>query len=452
MQIEIVKLSTIKDKRRFDFEAVVNFKPLQINGIDAVCLNDIVTQIKERTIPAKEYPDELINYISLENISAQSGTLAEFNPVKGEDVISSSVYFKRGDILFGRMRPYLNKVWLAEFDGLCTGEALVLRLINKKVNKHALHAILLSKFILSQIIPLQTGTSLPRVSASDVLNTLIPLLPSYSQNHIAAIMQEAYKQRSQKLAKVETLLKLIDSWVFATLNINLESVLEDTKFLKNKTEIQKNLNRFDVAFNMGFHKFDPYLEQVVKISDIVSFSKKTKNPTKEPDTIFRYIDISTINIITREIDEPSEILGRDAPSRARQLVHTGDILISTVRPTRGAIAIVPPQMDGFICSTGFVIIHPNEKISTEYLHTALCLNTTLEQFGRRSAGSSYPAILENDVRDTLIPLPTKEQQKEIADEITRRRAEARRLQTEAEQVVTEAKAKVEHIILGEEAA
>ena len=89
--------------------------------------------------------------------------------------MSSSVSFKHGDILFGRMRPYLNKVWVAEFDGICSGEALVFRPDNSKADTAFLHALLLSRITLDQVIPRQSGTSLPRVIASDVLQINLPI-------------------------------------------------------------------------------------------------------------------------------------------------------------------------------------------------------------------------------------------------------------------------------------
>jgi restriction endonuclease S subunit len=107
-------------------------------------------------------------------------------------------------------------------------------------------------------------------------------------------------------------------------------------------------------------------------------------------------------------------------------------------------------MNGFICSTGFSIIHPNDQVSSEYLHTALRLHTTLEQFGRRSSGSSYPAILDKDIKVTLIPVPEKSIQEEISTEVFRRRSTAKLLRSQAESVVAIAKAKVEKMILGEE--
>ena len=84
---------------------------------------------------------------------------------------------------------------------------------------------------------------------------------------------------------------------------------------------------------MGFHKFDPYMDQVLPVAEVATLPKETQDPTTTPETPFNYIDIASIDIELGEIREVSEILGMDAPSRARQVVHTGDIIISTVRPT-----------------------------------------------------------------------------------------------------------------------
>jgi len=73
------------------------------------------------------------------------------------------------------MRPYLNKVWLAEFDGVCSGEAIVLRPDTEEVDSIFLHALLLSQVTLDQVVPLQSGTALPRVSAFDVLSVNLPI-------------------------------------------------------------------------------------------------------------------------------------------------------------------------------------------------------------------------------------------------------------------------------------
>ena len=109
--------------------------------------------------------------------------------------------------------------------------------------------------------------------------------------------------------------------------------------------------------------------------------------------------------------------GEEAPSRARKVIHAYDIIISSCRPTRGAIAVVPEELHGQICSTGFSVIRAKHGQNPYYLHFALRLASTLEQLRKWSTGSSYPAILDEDVEKTLIPLPDTTTQDKIAKAI-----------------------------------
>ncbi len=92
-------------------------------------------------------------------------------------------------------------------------------------------------------------------------------------------------------------------------------------------------------------------------------------------------------------------------------------IVSTVRPTRGAIAVVPPELDNQICSTGFCVLQCKERVNPYYLHFVLRADSTLEQFRKFSTGSSYPAILDSDVLKTRIPSANSEEQDAIARSI-----------------------------------
>lgn len=118
------------------------------------------------------------------------------------------------------------------------------------------------------------------------------------------------------------------------------------------------------------------------------------------------------------IVNPQQLTGEEAPSRARKVIREGDIIISTCRPTRGAIAIIPKELDNQICSTGFSVIRVDQtKANTQYLHFILRSAVAKEQFRKFSTGSSYPAILDDDVKKTVIPLPKKDLQEEIAQKV-----------------------------------
>ena len=162
---------------RFDFEAVVTVQDIssQFAEHETTLLKEIVEQANDRVTPSIDCSNEIVNYIGLANIQSNTGELVNFEPVQGKEILSSSPKFEKGDILFGRMRPYLNKVWIAEFDGICSGEALVFRPDKDKVDTQFLHTLLLSELTLDQVVPLQSGSSLPRVSSSDVLSIKLPI-------------------------------------------------------------------------------------------------------------------------------------------------------------------------------------------------------------------------------------------------------------------------------------
>ncbi|PZV15367.1 MAG: hypothetical protein DCF22_07485 [Leptolyngbya sp.] len=182
---------------RFDFEAVVTLQDIsaQFTEHETTLLKEIVQQTNERITPSIDSPGENVNYIGLANIQSNSGELVNFEPVRGEEILSASPKFKEGDILFGRMRPYLNKVWIAEFDGICSGEALVFRPNQDKVDTQFLQALLLSQLTLDQVVPLQSGSSLPRVSSSDVLNIKLPVPKDLQKQK--EIGSEVEKRRSE---------------------------------------------------------------------------------------------------------------------------------------------------------------------------------------------------------------------------------------------------------------
>jgi len=87
----------------------------------------VKTTLGEVNVPsrARALPSEVpgLPYVGMEHIETQTMKLLGQGEASG--LRSSSVKFNKGDVLYGKMRPYLNKVWVAEFDGLCSAEFLV---------------------------------------------------------------------------------------------------------------------------------------------------------------------------------------------------------------------------------------------------------------------------------------------------------------------------------------
>lgn len=192
----------------------------------------------------------------------------------------------------------------------------------------------------------------------------------------------------------------------------------EVKQIKVKYKKLIDEQRWDIDYHLPPVEIKKYSENILtemrKCSDVIT---EKRNPTLKPDDLFQYVDIASIDVITGIISNPQELLGEEAPSRARKVIHEGDIIISTCRPTRGAIAIVPKELDNQICSTGFSVIRAKKGVSNKYLHFILRSAVVKEQFRKFSTGSSYPAILDDDVKKTVIPLPKNIIQTRIANKV-----------------------------------
>lgn len=115
---------------------------------------------------------------------------------------------------------------------------------------------------------------------------------------------------------------------------------------------------------------------------------------------FDYIEIGGLGAdgtATAETLEQSE-----APSRATQYVRAGDVITSTVRPIRRLSALIAEEQDGHVCSSGFVVLEP-QQISSEVLLTYLRLPLVCELMDLHTSATMYPAISEADLLSLPIP-------------------------------------------------
>ena len=138
------------------------------------------------------------------------------------------------------------------------------------------------------------------------------------------------------------------------------------------------------------------------------------SPAREPERNFAYIDLGSVDNSRKVITGATLVLGAEAPSRARQIVATGDILVSTVRPNLNAVAVVPPSLDGATASTGFTVLRPSPKVDGRYLFHWVRSREFVCDMVRRATGASYPAVSDRIVKDSIVPTPHLSEQRRIA--------------------------------------
>ena len=140
-----------------------------------------------------------------------------------------------------------------------------------------------------------------------------------------------------------------------------------------------------------------------------------RNPETNPEKRFTYIDVSAVSNTLFRVTAPAELLGSEAPSRARKVVNAGDVLFATVRPTLKRVALVPRHLHDQIASTGYIVLRAAPGIlDPGYLYFRLLTDEFIARMRELERGASYPAVRDSDVLNEVIPVPTLPEQQKIA--------------------------------------
>ena len=141
------------------------------------------------------------------------------------------------------------------------------------------------------------------------------------------------------------------------------------------------------------------------------------DPRNQPHLGFDYIDIGGILPGSGHIEETKWLLGADAPSRARQAVQTGDVILSMVRTYQRKTAIVPAALDGAVASTGFAVLRLVPEIDARFTLFQVLSHEFVSLLNAKQTGTSYPAVRDKDVRAMSIRVAPSSEQARIVTAI-----------------------------------
>ena len=156
-----------------------------------------------------------------------------------------------------------------------------------------------------------------------------------------------------------------------------------------------------------------------RLKYLVSLNDETLSEKTDEETVIEYIEIGDLK---NGGVSSTEYYFVNAPSRARRIVRSGDVIVSTVRTYLKAIAQISEDKDGFIASTGFAVLRPqaiDSRFLGYYSHSPFFIDSTIAN----SVGVTYPAINAPNILDFPIQIPTPEEQTAIANYLDRKTTE-----------------------------
>jgi len=156
-------------------------------------VSDLCKISKEKLNP-QDFKKKKFCYLGLEHLESNTGKIFS-NEELGENIQSTKNKFNKEDVLYGKLRPYLNKVALTSYEGICSTDILVLKSDVPLILKY----ILLSDKFVEKTSSLMAGVSLPRIKIDTFLNINIEIPPLNEQSEIVAKI----KTIENKIAKLE---------------------------------------------------------------------------------------------------------------------------------------------------------------------------------------------------------------------------------------------------------
>lgn len=355
-------------------------------------LGDLAKEVSQRVDNPGQ--SEFDRFVGLEHFV--SGDLRIKKWRSTENLASSTKRFQKGDILFARRNAYLRRASLVEFDGVCSGDAFVLRENHDKLVPGFLTFIVNSNALWDFANSNAAGTMSKRVKWRDLANYEFLLPPKDQQTRLAELlwaMDEVIEKEIEVLENV-ILLRDINREKLYTYGIKALKKNESTKTKNGKSGIIRE-------------DFDE-----IKFFDCVEIKSGQVDPTKEEYANFYQVGSERIEANTGRITELKTAKELNITS-GNYLFTEDDIIYSKIRPYFKKVAI--PNFKGLCSADIYPLRVKNDLILKEYLFYYLLTEKFTRKLLRFQNRTGMPKVNREELGSIHIPYPNKDEQKEIVE-------------------------------------
>lgn len=348
-------------------------------------LQELVSLGKEKYNPQKD--NQSYKCIELEHLSSGSGRLLGYTDSLNQQSIKNK--FTPGDVLFGKLRPYLRKYYLPEFEGVCSSEIWVLKGKNEKLNHKYLYYLIQSNRFL-QNANKSSGSKMPRADWS-YLSELIFTIPSLSeQEKIASILSTWDKaiELKEKLVEQKKEQKKGLMQKLLTGEIRLNGFEREWKSVKVKDLVKK------VVDNRG--KTPPLSSEGIELIEVNALEANNKHPNYEK--IIKYVNEETYNLWFRN-GHPQK----------------GDILVATVGSVGSAV--IMNENRGCIAQN-IIALRIKEEHNPDFVYYWMNSSEYFKLIKKVLMGAVQPSLKVPHLLNFDLFIPEMDEQNKIAEIFT----------------------------------
>ncbi len=380
-------------------------------------VSEFVREVKVRAMPENEQ----LNYIGLEHLKSGGG-IEQIGDAKG--LKSQKTVFKNGDVLYGKLRPYLNKHAIVSFDGICSTDILVYR-ASDDTQASWLNYFLGIQEVVNHLDSKSKGNSLPRVSPQEVGNLPIPLPPLPEQRRIVAKLDAAMERLRAAEAALAEAPALLEDFRRSVLHWAVTGRLTERwrgeNHIEGAEEIQfqlKKLSKTQREYKQ--HEFDflpdlPSQWSWIEIGEIEKFIGSGITPKGGSKTYLEegipFIRSQNVYPNGLILDDVAFISKKVHDDMSRSKIQERDVLLNITGASIGRSTYVPVGFGEANVNQHVCIIRLVDKIVPEFLATYLNSPIGQEMIDSLQRGVTRQGLNYDQIRSFKIPLlPIKEQE------------------------------------------
>ena len=358
-------------------------------------------------------------YIGLENIESSTGRLIGETAATDESALSASGEsgslsntFEPGDVLFGKLRPYLAKAWVAAFPGRCTTELLVMQPV--ETESRFLRYVCLSRDFIDAVDASTFGSKMPRADWDFIGNMPIPVPPLPQQRATADYLDRETARLDARVAAKERVLGLLAEKRRALITRAVTRGLDPRAPLRDSGipwlgEIPAHWQTRRAAWL--FHERDERGEADLPLLEV------------------------SINagVVLREFSD-ERIESTAADFNTYKVARRGDVAFNKMRMWQGAVGVAP--QDGLV-SPDYVVAAPTGPLSPDYAGLLFRTEMFSAECARRSHGIVWDRLrlYWEGFREIELPLPSADTQREIVGFAARETAKLDALRSATERSI-----------------
>ena len=302
-----------------------------------------------------------------------------------------------------------------------------------------LFAVLTTETVRAQLERYAKGIRQRNLGNESLDRLLIPVLSEDTQKNIEGYVKQSYSSLSESQRMYS------DAENLLLTELGLKGWQPDNKpvNIKHLKESYLSSGRLDAEYYQP--KYEDYTTFIRKykggadaLGNICTLNDKNFNPSENSEC--KYIELSNIGN-SGEITGCTTSIGAELPSRARRLVRTNDVIVSSIEGSLQSVALVTEEYDKAICSTGFYVVK-SDTINPETLLVLFKSEPMQNLLKQGCSGTILTAIGRNELQNIVMPKIRNEVQTEIAEYVQKSIS----LRNEAKQLLESAKLKVEDAI------